>query len=99
MPDAEFSTLVVYLLLDIGAEFLVGVATCVLLYRLGFAPLRMLRALFAKSLPLFIVLSSGNMTYYLALQHSHCGADMSFTFPWFQNRDARWKCGLSWAEG
>lgn len=98
LTDDESNTVVMYLVCDVCVEVVVAIFTFAVLRRLGFAPFEFLRALVAKSFLPFMLASSSIQFFYLALQHSHCGADLTFNFMWLKDESARWECGLSWSK-
>merc|ERR1712232_1284822 len=82
---------------DLVVELLIFWVTCMLLRRGGFAPIAALRGLVATQLPHFMSMSFCAHAYFLSLQHSHVGMDLSFRFPWLSD-GSRWRCGLKFVE-
>merc|ERR1712079_523677 len=93
LSDADFKSAVFFLAMDIVLEFCIGGATTVALHRGGIAPFTLLRSLIATHLRCFVAMSSTILVYFMALQHSHMGVDLSFQFPWLKHPQPAWTCG------
>jgi len=96
ISDAEFQTMVLLLLLDLGVELLMALSTYWFLVRHGFSPLRTLRGLVASYFPVFFACACSGSMYYMACQVTQFGMDYSFQFLWVTEASSRWRCGLTW---
>jgi len=75
----SFFRLLVILILKTSLKAVAFVVSCLLLRKKGVTPFWHLRGLLAADLASFVTLANSAVVYFMMLQHSHFGCDLTFT--------------------